>query len=698
MRHLGWTSERTRAVPTCLLLALLALLVAGVTGDARAQDSEADSTSSILQDRVAGPAMSTAEAESLAAAAMDSAAAPPDSMAAAPGDTLLGFGLLRTFSPTLRGEFASNVTRIKTTEEVRAGLTWRDGSSSQLGHGRSQTSYRQQDRDQTTSSYNASLNKTIEGVAQLDIKFRRDSSEDENRVGAGNVIRLEREQENAELKLTGSSDLVEGIRHSWAVRGQSDDTSQLNRGEANDRSLLKGGVTSVWMRQADDWKLTGRYGHTSESGERRLLDRTDNASASLDTLAALLDIDLGSELTLSLGADRIRFVEERLELARNSSGNIDTVGVAPDEKVGQERESRTTQRLSADLTSRLFGVLGLTGSASHEFTETQYVFSPQGIVQTGTDQLAGDAVFRYAEAGSLGASLSYQNRYDDRRTRDSDSFRGRESRRSYEANLFLDQKVMPKTDLALQVQQSLSQTVAEEVTNRNDRDQLVERLDAEVKSEAIPKVTLNLGTTLSRTREINISAERVGNNKEDTLVEVRGGYTFDPEGSLRIVQNYRLQIVFIDFFESDDRDQFNKQGQVRNDISYSFPWGPSLGVEYLLDFRKNGQRDLDQPYATVYRPTLERFDHRLTARVSVPWRGLKFTAQSRRGFLRETRGSVENDEDRAELSLKVTGTKSFWKQRATLSLDLERILQFGPRVREEQEDYWVANTSLEVAF
>ena len=75
---------------------------------------------------------------------------------------------------------------------------------------------------------------------------------------------------------------------------------------------------------------------------------------------------------------------------------------------------------------------------------------------------------------------------DDRRTRDSDSFRGRESRRSYEASFFLDQKVMPRTDFALQLQQSLSQTVAEEVTNRNDRDQLVDRLDATV--ELVSKV------------------------------------------------------------------------------------------------------------------------------------------------------------------------------------------------------------------
>jgi hypothetical protein len=39
-----------------------------------------------------------------------------------------------------------------------------------------------------------------------------------------------------------------------------------------------------------------------------------------------------------------------------------------------------------------------------------------------------------------------------------------------------------------------------------------------------------------------------------------------------------------------------------------------------------------------------------------------------------------------------------WQDRATISLNLERILQFGPRVREEAEDYWRANSTITVNF
>jgi hypothetical protein len=664
--------------------ALVCLLSSGM---ARAQGANSDSTSaggSLLLQAAVADTLSAAAAESLAAAAAD--ALEP------------GFDWYTSLAPRAQAGWRANVTSITVSGDLSGNAVWLDGGTTSSTIGRSQTSYRQQDRDQVQSNLNANLVHKLGGKGDLKVDFVGRRTEDENRLTNGDSIILEQNSERARMEMSGGTSIVEGIRQRWAVKGEYEDSRQINRGTPNNRSLLKGGIASRWVRDTDDWKLVGNVGLLGETGDRVLLGDSASASARTDTLGVLFDVGGGGRFNLHAVAERVRFVEERLELARNSSGQIDTTGTIFRDKVGQERESRDSRRLSLTLDSRPKKYLSLTGRAAHNFTQTQYVFSPQGIVQTGQNDLEGDATFRYAESGSLKTNVKLSDSYNDRRTRTSNAFRGRETRRTTEIAFDLDQLLFASTDLDFGFRQTLAQNINEEVTNKSDRDRLITRVTAEVKSGAIPTLTLNAGATYSTTDEINIDAERVGDNRRDTLLEVRGGYTFDPSGFFQFRQNYRMQIVFVDVFASNDRDQFNKQGQLRNELSYTLAAGPTFRFEYLMDFRENGQRDEANPYRETYVQSLRRFDHQFTARVKVPWKGLNIESWAMRGFLREQRSSVLDEEDRGEFHARIGGKRQFWAKRASLSLDLERILQFGPRVREEAQDYWKADTSIAVAF
>lgn len=602
----------------------------------------------------------------------------------------------QTLSPKIEASVNSSLSSVQVRGSLDANPGAWVGTSGRVRYGRSITTYRQLDRDTETSEFSAALLETFGSATKLTVDFRRNTNYDENRIGESSVI-LDSENANARMLLQGGAKFTDGFEHHWVARGDFEDVQQSNRGVENNRSLAGAGLSSVWNHKREDLDVTARYGFERSTGERQVRGLDDNATAERDTMQARAQIDLIPRLDLQLRASRTSFTEQRLDFARNSSGVVDTAStVGP--KVARERESTSGYNLELNASSQILPRLRLSGVAGTEYSETEYVFSRQGFITRGNDRLNADATFRYAEAGSLKVNYSFSDRYNDRRTQDDTAFRGLESARAFAADVGIKQKLLAKSTLELNAKQTLDQSIFEERGNLNDRDRLFERFDAKVKSQVVPYTTIDVGGTVSRTEDLQIAADRVGDNKEERLIEVRGSYIFDPPNGLRFTQTYRLQIRYIDFFASNNRDQFNKQGQLNTKIDYDLPLGGTFGGDYVLDFRRTGTRNVAVPYREVYIRDQRRFDHRVTARMGVPISGLKLDVRAERGFLREERGVRETVEDRGTLSSKLSGNRSFFRNRATLRLNVERILQFGPRIRDEQRDYWVADTTLTVVF
>lgn len=607
-----------------------------------------------------------------------------------------GGAAANTLSPKLEASVNSTLSSVQVRGSLEANPGSLVGTNGRVRYGRSITTYRQLDRDTESSDLSANVFEQFSKSLKLTVDFQRNTSFDENRVADTSVI-LDSDNATARLLLEGGQKFTDGFEHHWAARGVFEDVEQSNRGVENNRSLAGGALSSVWNQRLEDYDLMARYGYERSTGERRVRGLDDDATAERDTLRARAKITVIPRLELQLRAARTSFTEQRLDFARNASGVVDT-STTTGPKVARERESTNGYDLEVSATSRILPRLTLSGLAGAEYSETGYVFSRQGFVTRGNDRLNADATFRYAEAGSLSVNYTFGDRYNDRRTQDDSSFRGLESARSYAADIGIAQKLLAKSSLALNARQTLDQNIFEERGNLNDRDRLYERYDAQVKSQVIPYTTVDVGGTVSRSEDLQIAADRVGDNKEERLIEVRGSYIFDPPNGLRVTQTYRLQIRYIDYFASNNRDQFNKQGQVNTKVDYDLPLGSTFGGEYVLDFRRTGTRDTSVLYREVYIRDQRRFDHRLTARMSVPLRGFVLDVRAERGFLREERGTRETIEDRGQLSSRLSGTRSFFRNKATLRLNVERVLQFGPRVRDEQKDYWIADTTLTVLF
>lgn len=620
-----------------------------------------------------------------------------------------GFVWIREVSPSFTAEVEANVQNVVYRGRVNAGAKALDGGDTRASFGLEDKAYRQQDRDFLGRDFDAGFTRSFGEWAALDLSFDNRFSEDVTvfRVNPDSTYEstIKSDQSQARASIKGGGESTYGFRHGWAARGNIQDVQGSSRGTNNDRTLASGGGSGRWGYAKGYLEVVGKFGYDTARGERSLRGKTADATTTQDTVGTSVAYRRGRWFNLTAMADRMSLLEERLDFRRNSSGVVDTATIPdalkPELAVGEEREQRVTDQVNLNADSRPFSRLGLQASLGHQTSNTRYRFSGQGLELRADDRFGLGASFRYAEAGSLTADYKHANRWDDRRPRGTMLFRGRESRVTKEARFSVEQRLFTATQLSVDYSQRLTQNIFDQVSNLNDRDELIDRVDARIVSRAMARLQMNVGGTFSVTRLVNIDADRVGNNKDDRLFEVRGGYRWLPLPRFSFEQNYRLQIVFIDFLYSNDRDQFNKQGQFSTETRYDFSRGGALRLRYSVDFRRNGTRQLDvDGEDEVYRTDLRRFDHRVTASMLVPVWVLEFGVDTERGFLRDenpTDGTTR-EEDRGEVRMRVSGNYSFFNRKASLRVDVQRVLAFGPRVRPENEDYWVANSGLTVDF
>lgn len=675
----------------CCILGLCLVLAGGVR-PALAQTDEPDSTQATGQ----GGLADIGRAAEQAAEGDSSAVAEP---VAAAADSTEGFTWLDSVKPTLSVDVTANVQQITRRARLSAVAQLLDGGTSTTNLMIDDKDYRQQDRDSRQRNFDTSFSRLLGSWAGVDLRFSNAFNEDRTVFTNGIESLIESDQSNATLDLKGAPQKVGGLRHVWALAADVNDVQGSNRDVTNNRSLASAGATSRWKFETPKVLAEGRFGYDKAQGDVALGAAISDGTTTQDTLGTTFSYTEGEKLKIRTVLDRFSMKEERLDFLRNSSGVIDTVGTLDEDKVGREREVRATDRVGITASTRPFDRIAFNTGFQRSRTETQYLLSHQGLEIRDDNDFDADMTFRYAQAGSLSVRFGWSDLWDDRRTKGSDEFRGRESRINKDVSMEIAQRLMAATDLSVSISQLLTQNIFEDLNNQNDRDQLFDRLDASLTSRAIEDLQLRLAGTLGVTSLVNIDAERVANNKEDRLFEARGNVRWTPWQGLSLTQDYRMQIVFIDFHNSNDRDQFNKQGVMATEVGYGLPQGWKFSLRYSVDFRRNGTRD-PSAEGVKYRTDLRRFDHKLLASIQIPVKGLTFSLDTTRGFLRDSTPGARagsTTEDRGEIRMNVSGSRTILKK-ATLRVDVERVLAYGPRVRPESEDYWVANSGLVVSF
>ena len=535
---------------------------------------------------------------------------------------------------------------------------------------------------------------------EFDITLLRNTNYDENRgrnpaPGTPPLI-LEYDIREVHAEVLGQRGLGMGLRAIWAARGDIEDIERNERGVAIDSETAGGAVAGGWGTKGPWHDFVARYGYDRSGGPRTLRDQTEDGLTERDTLRLRGKIDFGARLNIDLDAQRTTFVEDRLDFLRSENGIVDTLGVA--NPVGNEHESTWASTWDVDMRSRPAPRVALNAGARVSFKETTHTLSKAAVVQLANDQFNAESILRYAQDGSLKVRVSYTEQYNDRRTKGETEFRGKEIRVSKLAEAEFRQRVSSLIEVHLDLQQTLDQNIYDDPDNLNDRDRLNTRTDLKLVSDPWDWFQVQVAGAYVLTEEINIDAAQVNTNQNTDFYEVRGNFIVDPTGGWRFVQNYLMSIKIIDRVVGIEDDRFNKSGQFDTRAEYRFASGVFVDGQYIVSYRRNGDRDPDQPEDEVYIYGGAYRDHKVNVGVRVPLPLIEFEARAERGFLRDDSRRIPVSQDRGRINLGFRGNWGFWNGRATLTADASRVQQFGPLVREETKDYWDMNASLRVSF
>lgn len=613
-----------------------------------------------------------------------------------------GFQLLGPIHPIATFKFGASVQSVDLSTGLDLPLELLDGFSTASSYQRSFSNFRQRDRESDNEKMSTAWQRKFSPSLNFSMRFDRNNVRDEERI-SGNAFVIENTDQNGEAKLGGGGTLAQGLKHSWGVRGRVQDAKSSNRGTDNNRALRYGGTSVALDYDLGDWAARAEVGGDRARGDRQLRGKTSPARTATDTLGARLNYRGSEGLSLNFDTRHVRFDERRLDFPKDALGRVDTLRVEDDNlKVQDEREQRTTDEFAVKASAPLFPGVSVDGSYSHDMTETTFQLNQQGLLQRASDVVDVAATFQHADASSLMVAYGARQDWTDQLQKGRDVFRGRETSRSKNATLTLQQALFSATALRALVSQELKQFVNEEKSNPNDRDELYERFDLTLTTTAVPNLTASVRASANFVRSINIDEALVPNNRERRTYDVGTGFTWTGISRLSLHQDYGLNIVFQDYYASDNNDEFNKQGAVTSDATLMLPSKVSVLLRHVFDLRKNGRRNLK--VADAYNTTLLSKDNQFTMGITVPIQGFNVKVETRRGALREENPQLAverrlvRDERSGDLRTGVSGKREFLKKRLTVDLRVERVLAYGPRVRAEDEDYVVANSTVTVKF
>jgi hypothetical protein len=504
------------------------------------------------------------------------------------------------------------------------------------------------------------------------------------------------------------------VRHNLNAGWFANEQQAINQQQRSDFSEGEfSGAARSGVTVTEGLTLATRLYGIKRDGESTLAGLLSPSSTTGDTLGvgAYYQRNLvQGRLTLT----RSNFNRRYLDYRRNSNGLIDTVNIPEGaDKIVRELEARDALNLLWDNTLKR-GRYQLTARLEHSADRQDYAFSGVGERERSRDNMA---LRLLAPVGrdSFVVAYRYEWSWDDQRFAGATSSRGRQYRKSREFSLDWFRKIFKRTTLSGRYRTELSQDIAQNMFNENDRDRLAE--DARLRLEARwpQRFTATLLTEYQRVDDISIRASRSANNNARRTYEVAPSYRYFFGPRLEFAQIFRMYIQYQDHAfahlpEVNKNDTFNKRGNVATSVN----WKPNdrVGVVIKHDYnqRYNGTRTASDAAGNVlYRRDQQQTINRIELGLNwtaVEWtrsESLKFqTATYRTLDSVERFGTTSSVTDRysGELWLGATLNRKWGPPSRPLSLDarVRRYLAYGPNVTETSSDYWEADVKLRWTF
>lgn len=497
---------------------------------------------------------------------------------------------------------------------------------------------------------------------------------------------------------------LKAILNSGVAINDQKSTNQNQRNDFSEASLDGGG--QLGARIAPGVMVATRaYGKTL-TGDRTLGENKAPSSATGDSLGAGIYFQR-SFTTGRLAVTRSNFDKKYLDYKRNSTGQIDTVGLDEFDKVIDELETQDAVTVEFENKLRL-GRLGLNASLSHSTDELAYRASGVGSKERQTD----DATFALTyDTGndSLAVTYTYLWKWDDQRIKNATENRGRQYIKNRDLDIFYGRRLFRRTDLTVKLHTGLSQDIAQFQFNTNDKDRLRNDVTVEVEREWLGKFTAGMLFSFKQSEEIAIRSTRSSNNNVKDSFEVSPSINWPLASWLTVNQTYRVYIQYTDYTYSElesaaRNDDYNKRGNLNTIVVIHPTDRLELAVRHDYNKRSSATRTFVDAtgntfYSTDQTQAINKIDLGVVFRV-VDGVTLEAATFRTRDY-KEIYGATTKESEVFSGQMWV-GAKINRKLGQTSPLEISAVIKkfnaFGPSVTDASGDYWEADAWVKWEF
>jgi hypothetical protein len=567
--------------------------------------------------------------------------------------------------------------------------------------------YRKQDKtvQKKDDNFNYGLGSNLPFIFTMNGAWNWSEDKTTNTAGFANLSK--RDQKRAGLNAMKSNFKTGFLNNTAKISARIMDQESVNQNQRNNfnEGAIDAGFQSD-MRITEGVRIAGRlYGMTLE-GDRALGNSTESSSANGDTVG----FGVYYKQTTANGrvaVTRSNFQKKYLDFKRNSNGLIDTVGVDEDEKVVNELE--TNDAISYELENNFrFGRIGVGTRLTRLTSDLDHAQSGVGLREKEQDVM--DLSLTYAAGrDSFAVSYDYLWKWDDQRYKNATEKRGKQynKARDYEFRYFRD--LFRQTQLNLRYHEGLSQDIAEDRHNENDKDRHQADISARLERNWIGKFRATMVFSYQQVQDFNIQESRSSNNNVKDSYELSPGYAWTISPLVSLDQSYRVYIQYTDFsfsaLESVNRsDDYNKRGNLATKVIID----PTNRLKITLrhDYNKRFSATKTGTDATG-----SSFYHRdLNQTINKIELALRFVAVQ--GVTLEA-STYRTRDDRENFGTKDTTTRTLsgemwvgaqvrrrWGQKNPLELSamVRKYNAFGPSVTETSSDYWESDIWLKWEF
>ena len=610
----------------------------------------------------------------------------------------------------------ANVTRVNYFARFNNSFKLDDGGSISDNVSYSYDSYRRQDR--TVENRAANVN-YVSGEGQdvydlLPVLLRVETSvnwSEDVTVNSGGR-RNERRDETRRAGISASRSrlqtgpLVQNLTAGWYYN----ESQGVNLGEVSDRSNAETtGAIRTGIPLSDGLKLATRLYGTRRTGDNALSGIDSPTETTGDTIGVggyfASDILKGKVVFTQADFDR-----SYLDYRRDANGLIDTTNIPEGtSKIVEELEEKDAWEITwdSDLTLGRFDV---SAKMSHKYDKQQYNQSLVGIEERVDDRIDLKLAFPVGR-DSLVFTYKYQWTWDDQQFLNATASRGRQYKKSRDFKVGWTRNLFADTDLKGEYRVELSQDIAENEFNENDRDRLTEQAQIKLESRFSPRFSADLSGEYLKREDIAIRKTLSANNNVKRTYEVAPQYRWTVSDRVKLQQTFRMYIQYQDYvFDALENvrkeDTFNKRGNLSSRVTYN----PNDRLEIIVkhDFNKkyNGTRaSTDLAGRDTYRrdsnQTIGRIEFSLAWELN-EWfevQTASFRTEDETKRFRGEETSVDTNYS-GELWVGAVIDRSWGPTDNPLQAKarIKRFLAYGPNVTDTSDDYWEADVLMKWSF